>query len=133
MRIALWDTTSERAILSDEMFTIDPSIDRCPANLRSLRNLLAGYFHQDMDLEYGNAEYALKQAIENATEEVMRSAISQIEWLIAQNFTEVDLRCILREQLYFEWLPEPPLSNWIRFVASELVKSLPGTGSARGD
>jgi len=72
--------------------------------IESLAQLLGGYFHQDWPDEFYSDATALQAIIDSETKDQIRAGVAEIDSLLAETPSEIELRDILITKVgcYFE-------------------------------
>lgn len=93
----------------------------------ALGQLLGSYFHQDWPDEFGSDFEALQAIVEFETADQLRDGVKEIDLLLNESYSEVELRDILINEIgcYFE--PESQgisYVNWLTRVRDAFLASI---------
>lgn len=87
--------------------------------IESLAQLLGGYFHQDWSDEFDSDVTALQAIIDSETKDQIRAVIEEIERLLADARSEIELRDILINEVGCHFHPESQgisYEQWLKKV-----------------
>ncbi len=76
---------------------------------KGLKQFLAGYFHQDFDLE-GDADAVIKRYIEDAAAETLREVLEEIRELLGRSLDEASLEKLFTLKLFCAY--DPTVDGW---------------------
>jgi len=87
--------------------------------IENLAQLLGGYFHQDWPDEFDSDETALQAIIDSETTDQIRAGVEEIERLLADTRSEIELRDFLINEVGCYFDPESQgisYEQWLKKV-----------------
>lgn len=95
--------------------------------IENLAQLLGGYFHQDWADEFDSDETALQAIIDSETTDQIRAGVEELERLLADTRSEIELRDFLINEVGCYFDPESQgisYEQWLKKVRGIFAEQL---------
>lgn len=93
--------------------------------LTNIRNLIAGYFHEDWRLEATSHEDAVRQFVEREPSDCVADARAELDALLAASISDAELRALVIGKWGSGYDPEleaRTIRNWLEEIRLALVR-----------